>query len=95
MARDDLADALLVEEFLGQRPIHESRGDLVGRIIAAQHALAPAMPNQRPAALVMLQAAFVVVFAVIGLISGRWIMQAPADYDVSGIFMICTDAFYL
>ena len=68
---------------------------LVARIVAAQQSLAPAMPVHRPQVFVMLQAAFIVAIAAVGLISGRWIMQGHADYDVSGIFMICTDAFYL
>lgn len=94
-ARDDLADADLVEEFLAQRGMHESTGDLAGRIIAAQQLLVPALPYRRSQAFVMLQAAFIVAIAAVGLVSGRWFMEAPADYDVSGIFMICAEAFYL
>lgn len=94
-ARADLADAALVEEFLGQRQANDSGRDLAARIIAAQQSLAPAMPSPRPQAFVTLQAAFVIAIAAVGLISGRWIMQGQSDYDVSGIFMICTDAFYL
>jgi hypothetical protein len=94
-AREDLADAVLVEEFLGRRQAADGSRDLAARIIAAQQAHMPAMAKHQPSAFVMLQAAFVVAIAAVGLISGRWVMQTQADYDVSGIFMICTDAFYL
>jgi hypothetical protein len=94
-ARDDLADAFLVEEFLGRRQVADGSRDLAARIIAAQQALKPARVSHRPQAFVMLQAAFVIVIAAVGLMSGRWIMQTQVDYGVAGIFMICSDAFYL
>ncbi|MBI2253169.1 MAG: hypothetical protein HYU58_00970 [Proteobacteria bacterium] len=94
-ARADLEEAALVEEFLNRRAPGGGEGNLAERIFSAQRDLVPAMPASGWQPFIMLQVAFIVAIAAIGLLSGRWIMTVPADYDVSGIYMICADAFYL
>ncbi|WP_374652511.1 hypothetical protein [Dongia sp.] len=99
-ARAEFEDAKLVDEFLGDRTTLVGDGRLAERILAAQKSLDgiaadPVRPSFRPRQSAAMQAALFVVVAMAGLGSGRWFMSATAEYDVSGIFMICADTFYL
>lgn len=99
-ARADLEDARLVEEFLTSRSVISSEVNLAERIFASQRAIDGAGGGRVPRpffwhSAAMMQAAFIVGVALVGLVSGRWAMSTSTDYDVTGIFMICTDAFYL
>jgi len=101
-ARAALADAQLVDEFLAARPSTPSDNALAERIFARQHAMdaaeasPPTWVSVRAAQPFSLrQAALCGAVGVLGLASGWLTMPVQTGYDVSGVFMLCTDAFYL
>lgn len=101
-ARELLADAQLVDEFLAARPSAPSDNGLAERIFARQRAVdlatASIKVQGRGASVWTLglrQVALYVAVGIVGLASGWLVMPAQTVYDVSGVFMLCTDVFYL
>lgn len=101
-AREALADARLVDEFLAARPSAPSDNGLAERIFARQRAVDAATAStevQGGAASVwtfgLRQVALYAAVGIVGLASGWLVMPAQTVYDVSGVFMLCTDVFYL
>nr|WP_298689740.1 hypothetical protein [uncultured Dongia sp.] len=101
-ARAALADAQLVDDFLASRPSMPSDNALAERIFALQRAAdaeALSLPSSVGGRLAwsfgLRQAALYVAVGAIGLASGWLAMPAQPVYDVSGIFMLCADIFYL
>lgn len=100
-ARAALADAQLVDEFLAARPSTCSDNGLAERIFARQRAVdtAEASPptwlGGRAGWPFGRQAALYGAVGVLGLVFGWLAMPVQTVYDVSGVFMLCADVFYL
>jgi hypothetical protein len=94
-------DAKLVDDMLATRSSGPTAPDLVSKIKARQQTLAPAAVAAPwfaagGKALSGLRAGLLCgAFVLIGLVAGKAMSPDAARYDVSSVFVFCSDMFYL